>query len=183
MKFGRLLFGILALIVIVIGMWIGWHMYVLHSFPDSMAINDDQAKILAARGQLGDMFGGVNALFTALLLAVALYTIWLQQRQIAAMHAQQIAQERDNKELATLQAMTALVNARSALIHTRFDLHRDASNVLREKTVDSSWEPFLKALFFKNAESAGRDMNSLVELADQLDQMIREGEDNSESMA
>jgi len=174
MKINTTLLFVFVLVVIVIGLWFGWYIYVQHAIPETTTITDNQAKILAAQGQLGDIFGGVNALFTALLLAGALYTIFLQQRQIATLHVQQLAQERDNQKFVTLQAMTALVNARSALLHTRYEMHRDASRALRDNTVDPQWVHYFQALVYNNLETAGKDMESLGELADELDQVLYE---------
>jgi len=170
---GKLISAVLVLSLVVVGLWYGWYRYVTNTFPDSAKITDDQVKVLAARGQFGDLFGGVNALFTALLLAGALYTIWLQQRQIAALQSQQADQDRANREMARLQAMTALVSARSTLVHTRYEMNRDFVSAVREKTVDEKMLPIWQTMHFFNAESMGKDFKNLNELASELDNLIR----------
>ena len=167
------LFATLVLLAAaVIGLWYGWFQYVIHTFPESVLISDTQVKVMAARGQLGDMFGGVNALFTALLLAGALYTIFLQQRQLAAMQAQQAAQERESKEIARLQAMTALVAARSTIVHTRYEMMRDMTAALNNKTVDTQFVPIWQVMAFTNAEAAGKEFKSLGDLAEKLNALV-----------
>jgi hypothetical protein len=37
---------------------------------------------MESRGQIGDLFGGVNALFTGLAFAVLIYTIVLQRKEL-----------------------------------------------------------------------------------------------------
>lgn len=156
----------------VVALWYGWYQYVLHTFPDAGTISDLQAKVMAARGQLGDMFGGVNALFTALLLAGALYTVFLQQRQLALMQAQQAAQESESKEIARLQAMTALVAARSTIVHTRYEMIRDMTAALKNNAVDAQFVPFWRVMASTNAEAAGKEFQSLSELAERLNALV-----------
>lgn len=172
-SFGKLTTAILTLALVVVGLWYGWYRYVTSTFPVSAKITEDQVKVLAARGQFGDLFGGVNALFTALLLAGALYTIWLQQRQITALQNQQAGQDRANREMARLQAMTALVSARSTLVHTRYEMNRDFASAGREKTVDEKLLPIWQTMQLFNAESMGKDFKNLNELAADLDEMLR----------
>ena len=57
-----------------------------------------------ARGQFGDMFGAINALFSGLALGGVIYAVLIQ-------HAQLKAQERDLKLNARLNAMAALIAA------------------------------------------------------------------------
>jgi len=56
------------------------------------------------RGQFGDMFGGVNALFSALAFAAVAYAILLQRNQL-------VAQEHDLVLSAQLNATSALIAA------------------------------------------------------------------------
>jgi hypothetical protein len=176
------LFALITLCLVVIGLWYGWYKYVTSTLPDSAKMTDEQVKVLAARGQLGDLFGGVNALFTALLLAGALYTVWLQLRQITTLQDQLLAQDRANQETVRIQAMTALVSARSTLMHARYNFNRDLASAAREKRIDESLRPAWEVMQFSNAEAMGKDFQSLQELASELDRILRresEGEEGS----
>jgi hypothetical protein len=168
----NVLLALIALAIATVALWYGWYQYVVHIFPDAGAISESQAKIMAARGQLGDLFGGINALFTSLLLAGALYTVFLQQRQLAAMQAQHAEQERESKEIARLQAMTALVAARSTIVQTRYEMMRDMAAALNSKTVDVQFVPVWQVMAFKNAEAAGEEFKSLDDLAERLNQLV-----------
>lgn len=57
-----------------------------------------------ARGQFGDMFGAINALFSGLALGGVIYAVFIQ-------HAQLKTQERDLQLNARLNAMAALIAA------------------------------------------------------------------------
>lgn len=64
-------------------LWFGWAWWVHVKFPGTVAIPPEVQQAIAARGQFGDLFGGVNALFTALLLGGAIYTVWLQHNELS----------------------------------------------------------------------------------------------------
>ncbi len=49
---------------------------------------------MEARGQFGDMFGSINALFSALAFAVLIYTMWLQRAELA-LQRQELVQTRE----------------------------------------------------------------------------------------
>jgi hypothetical protein len=80
-----------------------------------------------ARGQFGDMFGGINALFTGLAFAGVIYTIVLQRRELelqredlsmtrVELHTSAEAQKDQVSQLeqaARLSALTALLNVYS----------------------------------------------------------------------
>lgn len=168
----NILLTLIALAIATVGLWYGWYQYVVHIFPDAGAISDSQTKTMAARGQLGDLFGGINALFTSLLLAGALYTVFLQQRQLAEMQAQHAAQERESKEIACLQAMTALVAAKSTIVQTRYEMMRDMTAALNSNTVDAQFVSVWQLMAFKNAQAAGEEFKSLGDLADRLNQLV-----------
>jgi hypothetical protein len=181
--FGRTTFALGILSVLVIGLWYSWYSYAVRTFPDSAKISDDLAKVLAARGQLGDLFGGINALFTALLLAGALYTVWLQQRQIAALQEQQVSQDLARKEMSQLQAMTALVSARSTLVHTRYEMNRDFVRAAQEKTIDEKLLPLWTMMQYVNADAMSKDFKSLGDLASHLDRLLNVGSEDGNSAA
>ena len=79
---------------------------------------------MSTRGQFGDMFGGLNALFTGLAFAAVIYTILLQRKDLELQRLElqrsrrelhraaeaQVGQVAALNEAANLRAMTALVN-------------------------------------------------------------------------
>jgi hypothetical protein len=111
-----------------------------------------------------------------------LYTVWLQLRQITTLQDQLLAQDRANQETVRIQAMTALVSARSTLMHARYNFNRDLASAAREKRIDESLRPAWEVMQFSNAEAMGKDFQSLQELASELDRILRresEGEEGS----
>ncbi|WP_154067086.1 hypothetical protein [Pseudomonas sp. CC6-YY-74] len=69
----------LALILLaVLSIWLGaWYWIDGHIY-----IENDIAESIAARGQFGDKFGAVNALFAGFAFAGIIFTIFLQNREI-----------------------------------------------------------------------------------------------------
>jgi LIF / OSM family len=101
-------------------LWGGWWYLSAHWFGLDME----------TRGQLGDLFGGVNALFTGLAFAVLIYTIFLQRKELemqreelslsrnelrSSVEAQQGSQEALTKQVGLLEASSRL-SAISTLI-------------------------------------------------------------------
>ena len=64
------------LVVVAVALWVGWGVFVTVHFQPSQTRSADAT--MAVRGQFGDMFGGINALFSALVLAGAVYAVWLR---------------------------------------------------------------------------------------------------------
>jgi hypothetical protein len=62
--------------------WGGYWQWVAYRFPVE-AEPERAEKTLAARGQFGDMFGGINALFSAMAFAVLIYTMHLQRTELS----------------------------------------------------------------------------------------------------
>lgn len=81
------------LVLGVIAIWVLFDISVWACFPD-----------WTARGQFGDMFGAVNALFSALAFGAVAYAVFLQRHQL-------VAQERGLKLSAQLNATAALIAA------------------------------------------------------------------------
>lgn len=146
--------------------------FVTNKFPETAEVGDATLQAAALRGQYGDMFGGINALFTALLLTGAIYTIWIQQRQIESIRAQQIASERDSNRSATLMAMTALVNAKGTLLSTRYTMMTDLGKALSSEALAPAWRPMLEIMAAGNAEKSGKDFKDLDDLATDLERQI-----------
>lgn len=79
----------LLLILFAVLLWSGAWLFLEHRFPEVGSETTYDA--YARRGQFGDMFGAVNSLFTSFAMAAALYTIYLQHKEI---RAQRIEQEK-----------------------------------------------------------------------------------------
>jgi hypothetical protein len=102
----------------VVGLQIGYAFFVFSTIGPQMA----------TRGQFGDIFGGVNALFTGLAFAGVIYTILLQRQELGLQREElrltrdelkrsadaQMEQVSQLKETANLSALTALLNVYSA---------------------------------------------------------------------
>ncbi len=167
--------------IITLALWYGWYQYVVYIFPDSVSISASQEKAMAARGQLGDLFGGINALFTSLLLVGAFYTIFLQQRQLTMMQTQHAAQEQESREVVRLQAITALVAAKSTIVQTRYEMMRDMTVAINSKTVGDQFVSVWQVMAFKNAEAVGDEFKKIGDLADRLEQLINTEEQTENS--
>lgn len=105
---------------------------------------------MATWGQFGDIFGGINALFTGLAFAGVIYTILLQRRELglqrdelrltrdelarsATAQNEQVAQL---KESAKLAALTALLNVNTANLEPLRDLQREPLRDLEAKKAE-----------------------------------------------
>jgi hypothetical protein len=75
------------LILVVIGAWLFAPIAIAHFFPK-----------LEERGQFGDLFGSVNALFSGLAFASLLYTILLQLEQMK-LQREELALQREELKL------------------------------------------------------------------------------------
>jgi hypothetical protein len=69
MSSAKLLFALIALVVVI---WIGTPLAIVSAIPG-----------WAERGQFGDLFGSINALFSELAFAGLFYTIYLQRQKLA----------------------------------------------------------------------------------------------------
>jgi uncharacterized protein HemX len=111
----KLLLWVLGLI----GIFAGYFLIVWHFYPD-----------LSSRGQFGDLFGGLNALFSALAFGGVVYAILLQrndlelQREELKLTREELkrtaeAQEKSEKALSRQAAslkVTAKLNGKSAVL-------------------------------------------------------------------
>lgn len=81
---GRSLFwGAALLLVLISGIWYLWPAYVDSRLPEPPP-DGSSSSLMATRGQFGDLFGGLNTLFTALGFLVLVTTMLLQQREAFA---------------------------------------------------------------------------------------------------
>lgn len=60
-----------VMILFVIGVWLGSYWYIENHYP-----------IYDVKGQVGDMFGAINALFSGLAFAGLIYAIYLQNKEL-----------------------------------------------------------------------------------------------------
>lgn len=94
---------------------------------------------MESRGQFGDMFGGLNALFSGLAFLGLVYTIWLQRTELSLQREEleltrqelkraAVAQEESQKELSKQAAslkVTAKLNGLSSLL--QFELAKPST--------------------------------------------------------
>jgi len=93
--------------VVILGLWflIGIAPYclesnsILVSFPPTDAEKD----LWSIRGQMGDMFGAVNSLFSALALAGLIYTVCLQRKELQLQRRDLALTRREIKRSASAQ--------------------------------------------------------------------------------
>src|SRR5687767_14281913 len=62
----------LAIFAAVFGSWVVYQLWIQHQY-----------ETMEARGQHGDMFGGLNALFSGLAFAGLIYTVLLQREELS----------------------------------------------------------------------------------------------------
>jgi hypothetical protein len=79
--------GILIFALVGIALWAASWALMMRYLP-GYELND-----FAKRGQFGDMFGAVNSLFTSMAMAAALYTIYLQHKELQAQREEQAKNE------------------------------------------------------------------------------------------
>ena len=118
--------AVLALLVsAVILVWLGWVKWVIGHFE--MVVADESNRktpkklqeILELAGPFGDLFGGINALFTGLGLAFLIYTIRQQSRMIRqqqisiAQHSTDLRNQRNSAERS--QALQSMLQIRAVL--------------------------------------------------------------------
>lgn len=78
-----------VMILFVIGVWLGSYWYIENHYP-----------IYDVKGQVGDMFGAINALFSGLAFAGLIYAIYLQNKELKLQKeelwkTQEIAEEQE----------------------------------------------------------------------------------------
>ena len=92
---------------VILGLWflIGIAPYCLES--NSILVADPPSKteqaLWAIRGQMGDMFGAVNSLFSALALAGLIYTVFLQRKELQLQRRDLALTRREVKRSASAQ--------------------------------------------------------------------------------
>jgi hypothetical protein len=104
------------LIALVVVLWLGWYAWVSYLFEGAIL---PKIKDSSAAGTYGDLFGGINALFTGLGLAFLVDTIQQQQRMISQQTEALKLQSQDLTEQKKAnnrsQALQAMLQLRSVL--------------------------------------------------------------------
>jgi CRISPR/Cas system CSM-associated protein Csm2 small subunit len=169
--------------LVAVALWLAWAWYVNVRFPAGSELPPDVQQVAAVRGQFGDMFGGINALFTALILAGAVYTVWLQHRELEALGRQQEESNRNSDRAAALLAHTVLVNAKSSLLNTRYQMTKDLSQRLQGEDPNSELSAQFKLMIITNSHVTGNLMTDLESLAKELSSMLREIREQKEGVS
>jgi len=162
----------IAVGLIAIFLWFGWAWYVTTRFPEGIVMSEEVQQVAAVRGQFGDMFGGINALFTALILAGAIYTIWLQHKELEALKQQQDSTKDDSDRTALLMAYSGLVNAKSSLLNARYQMMRDFAPQLKDMDPQSEQTATIFLMLEAHANAAGKVMTEVESLAEDLSLLI-----------
>lgn len=170
-----LIIGLFAVVL-----WCVWAWYVGHRFPDGTKIPEEVQQAAAVRGQFGDMFGGINALFTALILAGAIYTVWLQQKEIESIQQQQEVSKQENARTALLLAYSALVNAKSSSMQSRYQFMKDIQPHLQKLDPKDERSGALGFMLFAHGEKVGKALTDLESLSEELTALIEAIRDKSE---
>lgn len=121
------------------------------------------------------MFGGINSIFTALILAGSFYTIYLQHTEIK--NFEQQSEETKNKDYAQIRllAYTALIDAKTATLNTRQRLIEQSM-----KTTDESNDSmFMAALKMQQATEASNDFNEINRLSKEIEKILKMYENRS----
>lgn len=116
----------------------------------------------AERGQFGDLFGSVNALFSGLAFAAVVVTIWIQQQQFSG----QIRRLQDQTDLLRQSLrLDAWLKAQELFTTSVFVKARGVIFRRLDKAVDAPWTP-------EELEATGlvcRKLDELARLAPLLD--------------
>ena len=97
------------------------------------------------RGQFGDLFGAVNALFSGLALAGVVYAILLQQEELSL-------QREEMERVARAGELSARLTAISQLIAHNRERYREVSEQMREFERNQTPSKFEKAAHPMNAK-------------------------------
>ena len=76
------------------------------------------------RGQYGDQFGAVNALFSGLAAGGLLWTIWQQRKEIDLVQEQLDVLESDQKKSQRVNSLCAILDSRTAMFQMHLDVQR-----------------------------------------------------------
>lgn len=137
--------SILVLIVIpVIYVWLSWARWVIAHFEQVVADQSDKEssvaieRILPLAGTFGDLFGGINALFTGVGLAFLIYTIFQQSKMI---HQQQVAIDQQNVDLRNQKTAAERSQALQSMLQIRAVLQDEETRKAREIVLSGVGKP------------------------------------------
>lgn len=160
------------LLVFAVGLWFAWGWYVNSRYPDTEKVDANVAAAAAMRGQFGDLYGGVNALFTALILAGSIYTVWLQHRELENLRKQRAGAELSEARTARLIALAVYVNAKVSLQKARYQMMGDIRRQM--DAPEGTQKPYLRETLEDLAAKAGPDLDQVNAIAEDLAKMIAE---------
>jgi hypothetical protein len=135
---------LVLLVTPVIYAWLSWARWVIGHFEQVVADPSEKAssvaieKILSLAGTFGDLFGGINALFTGLGLAFLIYTIFQQSTMI---HQQQVAIEQQNKDLRNQKKAAERSQALQSMLQIRSVLQDEGTRKAREIVLSGVGKP------------------------------------------
>jgi hypothetical protein len=112
------------------------------------AMKPSESRKLESYGQLGDVFGSVNALFTGLALVGLVYTVFLQHKQTDALEQQLLHQKEESSRQARELFLTVRLNTLVASIQVQSAQHSalcSDPNMPRGKLAEASMEPLNRA--------------------------------------
>ena len=134
--------GLLVILVILIWRWwewsvIGYFEQILLKEPtDDNKIGID--KILGLAGPYGDLFGGINALFTGLGLAFLIYTIYQQSEMI---RQQQISINQQTEDLRNQKLAAERTQALQSILQIRTVLQDEETREARRVVLSGVGKP------------------------------------------
>ena len=126
------LFCFILLLVVITGLWFFSIEFVVQQFG-----------LPANAAEAGDMFGGINALFSGLALAGVIFAVWLQTKDVQTNQKNLEKTIESNKQSLEIMALSSLIQeADSALLrYERWEQKEGAGNYenakakVREKLV------------------------------------------------
>jgi hypothetical protein len=140
----RTLSILVLLVTPVIYAWLSWARWVIGHFEQVVADPSEKAssvaieKILSLAGTFGDLFGGINALFTGLGLAFLIYTIFQQSKMI---HQQQLAIDQQNEDLRNQKTAAERSQALQSMLQIRAVLQDEETRKAREIVLSGVGKP------------------------------------------
>lgn len=150
--------------------WLFWGWLVAFHAPEPP---EKIEEAIARRGQIGDAFGTINSLFTAMVLAGTVYSLWLQRREVIRISTQQALMVDNENRAAVLTAQTAVIQARQGLLQAKMDMARWAFD-LAMKTSDKKLSDEMQRHMNKFGSAGSKDMDQLEALVKSLETMITE---------
>lgn len=100
---------------LMIFLWVGWP-FAIWKFSPQVAESGGR---IAAAGQLGDIYGGINALFSGLAFAALIYTVYLQRKELS-FQRQELAETREVFEKQEKQMQGQNQALRKQIFESRF---------------------------------------------------------------